>query len=340
MEFIDLIVRNQLLLFELLASAVVALLYLGRRWLLGLRITVPTGSGTLGGTGVSSITFSARDLLNQMSVTQIILTLFAIFLAITAIGFFEPVSKATALPLPPASRDLPSNKSLIVFVHGWDGDPRATWQVFPELVQRDETFDSFNVIAISYPSFYARRNLGMRAMARWLNERFERERIYERYENIWLLTHSMGGLIARELLIANRLRRDNGAYRILVEIATPHQGASIAALAKALGVSSGFVDELFPGSPFLSNLREDWNALKDRPKTYCLTSPHDSVVTAESAIAQCDEYLRYPQWDHIDMVKPIDQKDERYAVPMSRVKATWTPSHGGVGGEDREAFPY
>ena len=233
---------------------------------------------------------------------------------------FSPVPQAVALPLPPPARELQNNKNLLVFMHGWDGDPLDTWKSFPQLVLADTTFDSFNVSVVSYPTYYARRNLGIRPMARWLNDRFDRDGIYARYENIWIVGHSMGGLIARELLIANRLQRDNKKFRLLVEIASPHQGASIALLANALGVSRGFVEDLTPRSQFLLTLREDWNALKDRPKTFCLTSPHDQIVSIDSAIAQCDEYLQYPQWGHIEMVKPLDPRDERYRVPMSRVK--------------------
>ena len=241
-------------------------------------------------------------------------------LLVAGFGRFSPISQATALPLPPPVRELPDNKSLLIFLHGWDGDPLDTWKDFPRLVLGDTTFDSFNIRVVSYPTYYARRNLGIRSMARWLNDRFDRDGIYAQYESIWIVGHSMGGLIGRELLIANRLQRDNKKFRLLIEIASPHQGASIAPLAKALGVSRGFVEDLTPRSPFLFTLRDDWNALKDRPKTFCLTSPHDQIVSIDSAIAQCDDYLQYPQWGHIEMVKPLDARDERYRVPMSRVK--------------------
>lgn len=320
MELIDFLLRNQLWISGMLAALIVGLIYFGRRWLLSLSVSIPSGTGALGDSMLGSLTLSLKDLLGAVSKLQIGLILAVLFLIIGAMGFFEPVPKAVALSLPPAARDFPENKRLLVFVHGWGGDPQASWQVFPELVLHDKRYQAFNLIVVSYPTFYARRNLGVKAMAQWLNDRFEREQVYQRYDSIWLLTHSMGGLIARELLIANRLQRENSAFKLLIEIATPHSGAQIAPLATTLGVSRGFVEDLAPGSVFLNSLRDDWNLLKDRPRTFCLTSPHDMVVTEDSAIAQCDEYLRYPQWGHIEMVKPQDNKDERYLVPMSRVK--------------------
>ena len=156
-------------------------------------------------------------------------------------------------------------------------------------------------------------------MARWLNDELERKLVYKQYAQIWIISHSMGGLIARDVLIANRLHRDNKSYRLLIEIATPHQGASMARLLSALGISRQLVDDLSPGSAYLATLRDDWNELQDRPQTFCLTSPQDAIVPEASATAQCDRYLRYPQWGHIEMVKPNDRNDERYAVPISRV---------------------
>jgi hypothetical protein len=70
----------------------------------------------------------------------------------------------------------------------------------------------------------------------------------------------------RQMLLMNRLVRDNKQYKVLVSIASPYEGASIAALANTLGVTKGFVEGLGPESMYLFNLRENWNALKDKPK--------------------------------------------------------------------------
>lgn len=233
----------------------------------------------------------------------------------------RPVVSATAgLSAPDIMRATQHNTRLLLLVHGWNGDPAGTWQAFPSLLRSDSSLSAFDVWTIDYPTFLQRRNLGIDQMARWLNETMVRRGYYDQYREIFVIAHSMGGLIAREMLLVNRLSRDNKPYRSLIEIATPHQGANAGALLNILGISTGFSDDLRPGSPMLRALHEKWNALRDRPPTYCLSSPHDNVVTQDSAVFQCDEFLYYPQWGHIDMVKPQRLDDERYQVPVARVK--------------------
>ena len=244
-------------------------------------------------------------------------------LALVTAGFFlgrlQPISATAALDPPTVTVDSLSNKRLVIFLHGWNGDPQDTWKAFPGLVAADPRFASFNVLPIAYPTFQIRRNLTIKQMARWLNEQMVRDGAYQRYDEIWIVAHSMGGLIAREMLLENRLSRDNRQYKGLIEIATPHLGADMGQLLSALGLSSGFSEDLSPGSPMLSDLGDAWNSLKDRPRTYCLTSAQDAIVTQASATFQCDDYLRYPQWGHTDMVKPTGPADERYRVPLARL---------------------
>ena len=255
------------------------------------------------------------------------LTVAMILLAVIVAGatywilFDKPViSPTAALDAPEVGQARPQNTRLLVLVHGWNGDTRDTWQAFPSLIRSDASFTSFDLWAINYPTFQVRRNLGIDQMARWLNETMVRKGYYDKYQEIYVIAHSMGGLIAREMLLVNRLSRDNQAYKSLIEIATPHQGANPGTLLSVLGLSRGFSDDLTPGSPMLRALHEKWNSLKDRPPTYCLSSPHDLVVTQDSAVFQCDEFLYYPEWGHIEMVKPSLLKDDRYDVPMSRVR--------------------
>ena len=231
-----------------------------------------------------------------------------------------PIAATAALTPPAVLRASPQNTRLLVLVHGWNGDAKDTWMAFPTLIQSDSSFSSFDVWSINYPTFQLRRNLSIDQMARWLNETMVRDGYYAKYQEIYVIAHSMGGLVAREMLLVNRLGSDNRAYKSLIEIATPHQGAELGGLLNALGLSRGFSDDLRPGSPMLRALHEKWNALKDRPPTYCLSSPHDDVVTQDSAVFQCDDFLHYPEWGHKDMVKPAGLTDDRYRVPTARVK--------------------
>ena len=213
------------------------------------------------------------------------------------------------------------NTNLIILLHGWNGDAEKTWDLFPELITKDPSLSNYDVWPISYPTFLVRRNLNIPQMARWINETLVHNEKYNQYERIDIIAHSMGGLISRQILINNRLERDNKKFKTLVEIGTPHQGADAGKLLDAIGLSKGFSSDLSPGRETLLTIQDNWNSLKDRPQTYCITSPHDEVVNQNSAIFQCDEYLRLPQWSHTELVKPSNRDDARYSMPISKIKS-------------------
>ena len=107
----------------------------------------------------------------------------------------------------------------------------------------------------------------------------------------------------------------------LVSIATPYQGASISKIAKALGISKELTEEMESGSSFLTSLQVEWmRASSSHPITECYWGTGDSVVERESATSPCGYFLALPTWDHTSIVKPTAFTDERYKVPMARVK--------------------
>lgn len=251
-------------------------------------------------------------------------TVIGIVLAL-AIAVWPRVTGSLIIP-PTAGLEEPAvvrrgtqNHKLLVLLHGWNGDASGTWNQFPQLLKNDSRLKEFDLWMVEYPTVLARRNLRIRQMSRWLNELMVINGRYEQYTEIYVIAHSMGGLIARGMLLENRLANNNMAYKSVISIASPYRGADIARLLSTLGLSRGYAEDLRPGSEMLDSLRDDWNSFRDRPHGYCLTSPHDAVVSEDSAIYQCNEYLRYPQWGHSEMVKPESTADPRYQVPVERV---------------------
>jgi hypothetical protein len=135
----------------------------------------------------------------------------------------------------------------------------------------------------------------------------------------------MGGLIARKMYLLNALHTfSREPYEILVSIATPYQGALLGQIAAYLGISEKLAEDLAPKSSFLRNLQIDWETVGSRPLTDCYWSAGDKVVEKESAIAQCEFSLALSMWDHTDLVKPTVPDDERYIMPMARIKELLT----------------
>jgi hypothetical protein len=237
------------------------------------------------------------------------------------IGASRPIPPATGLELPTPLRDDSSNRQLLLFIHGWNGDPQGTWRQFPDLVVSDSQYDDFNVWAIQYPTFMIRRNLSIGQLADFITKYMEAQsHTFDRYSKVVVIAHSMGGLVAREIAIQEALRGRQPSFTKVIEVSTPHQGASPAKLTATLGISRELTADMEPGSDFLRDLETHWNALRSPPPTFCIGSPHDEVVPSESATAYCTDATHYAQGGHREVVKPESHTDVRYVIPMGQVR--------------------
>jgi pimeloyl-ACP methyl ester carboxylesterase len=222
----------------------------------------------------------------------------------------------------------PSNKQLLLFVHGWNGDSTSTWQRFPDLVCMDPEFLHTDVLSINYPTFMMSKNAGITETASSLQKQLSAIRL-NRYKRIAIISHSMGGLVGREMLIADSLStpKDLVRYKILVEIATPHEGTTeLVGLANALGFpGADLLSEVLPGSQFLNDLAAQWNDFRNgRPSTSCFISPQDGVVPVPSARSQCDNYYSFLTGGHRELAKPDGLNDVRYDLPTKAVKEAFS----------------
>lgn len=223
-------------------------------------------------------------------------------------------------------------QGVIIFVHGWTGDVKQTWKQFPTLMCGDDRYRSFDIVSVGYPTFMVKRSLSVSETANWMLESINERIKLSGREKIIFVAHSLGGLIAREITILQRLQQqpgqpEHGQIILLVEIASPHYGASIAKLAAALGVSKDLASDMQENSNSLRKLHVHWNKLLQRPKTLCFSSPGDSIVPIVSAFYQCDQQERLPTWGHIELVKPESREDPRYSVPTREL---WDTLQGSL----------
>jgi pimeloyl-ACP methyl ester carboxylesterase len=267
----------------------------------------------------------------SVSIGALVITFIALRASMPSIEKLEFIPHDAYLPLPTPVHTSPTSTQLILFVHGWRGDPEETWQRFPQLVAGDARFsDSADVLAINYPTYIARRNLTIAEVADWINKEGAAENLWSKYKKIAIVAHSMGGLVARDLAL---LRRGlTPSVTVLVEIATPHQGADPYRVESALGlatffswlrITAAYTEEVRPRSPTLIARHTFWQAwsLKDgRPPTRCFTSPQDDIVSQDSARFPCDDWTSYPQGSHTDLVKPESVRDTRFSLPMFEVE--------------------
>lgn len=249
---------------------------------------------------------------------------------LSVLALIAPIPKSAGLDLGEVENvQATSSGRLIMLIHGWRGDSMKTWRQFPELLRTDPSLSGYRLLVVDYPTFLVRRNLRVTEMARWLLESIRKDNPNEQYEEVVIIAHSMGGVLAREIVVQSRLRGELIPVRTIVSIASPFEGTDRAKLASALGISKNLTRDLVPDSGFLVGLRQHWNELRPRPYTYCITSPRDRTVKQESATSQCDESFKYPQWNHREMVKPSQRSDPRYSTPVRAIRV----ARGGSSGE-------
>ncbi len=203
-------------------------------------------------------------------------------------------------------------KNLILFVHGFTGDVDETWRnkngkTFPSLLVEDtEIHDSFDVASYSYFTTLLNLFADAKKKTRWVisklwNKQHVKEKnldinelssnlsnhirfTLDKYDNIYVIAHSMGGLIVKNL-IANDLKEKGATkVRLFLSLAVPHYGATLAELGKL--VSSNLqINNLSPVEEFIPKLNQTWIDLDLKPTTKYFYGGYDEIVTKHSAVS-------------------------------------------------------
>jgi pimeloyl-ACP methyl ester carboxylesterase len=233
----------------------------------------------------------------------------AVGIASSCIG--RPVGVPAALEVPGYVRHRNLPKAL-VFVHGIWGDGRNTWlngsgTYWPSLVVNDDSFNDMDVYVYQYPSPKDAGALSIPDLVTDLKTRLSSARVFESHREVAFVAHSMGGVIARGLLL--RYRDLAKQVPLIFFYATPTTGSVLANL--VIGpIRTIQSDGLRPIelNSFLQAQQSDWLAAGFATKSYCAFETEDilavRVVSRESATALCTLPPQAIRGDHSDIVKP------------------------------------
>ena len=217
-----------------------------------------------------------------------------------------------------------ASAKLIIFVHGIGGDVSGTWtnrsgRTWFDLMQYDDPpFPGVAIWPISYDC-----NSTMEQAVRSVRSKIEGEGVLLKYNEVYIIAHSMGGLVVKRLLIdLNRPNQLDKLRRVkaVLFISTPAQGAPLAEIASvfSFGWCSLQLRDLHPAkrNSFLLSIDHDWtNLMEDRlpsyfPRSYCAYETKKTfgfeVVTKINAETYCDGDLYPVNEDHLSIVKPDD----------------------------------
>jgi pimeloyl-ACP methyl ester carboxylesterase len=251
-----------------------------------------------------------------------------------------------AEPLPKLSQNIvylrgPGNSTdkLVVFVHGIFGNARDTWTndqtraYWPQLVVEDQGLEDFAVMVAEVKSPYIKKALTLEQAASLIGQRLQDEGVYRRFNRVFFVGHSMGGLISRRIVV-DLMTKEHELRRVgaVLAISTPTDGSTLAQLATYLSLNPQARD-LTPAEfntflQALTNLWEDILRSRERtgrksPRSYCAyeTLPTNgvNVVTTVYTGSRCDERATPFERNHFDIVKPAKQEDDVYKWVTARL---------------------
>ena len=234
-----------------------------------------------------------------------------------------------------------SSQKLIVFVHGVFGDPSLTWTnrsgvSWPDLIKDDERFRDFTVAAYRYDTPFLHRTSSIEEIAARLLRQLEDEGVFRKYNEIYFIAHSMGGLVVKRVLVdLNRPTQTAKLRKIkaVLFISTPAQGAEMAEVGSWLSVNPQLRD-MQPAdfNTFLQTLENQWqNLLRDRrselsPQSFCAheTKPTHGIMIVSRVYAAtlCDQNSFPVDEDHANIVKPSGTESDIYVWARARILDT------------------
>lgn len=234
----------------------------------------------------------------------------------------------------------PQARTLVVFVHGILGHARTTFAAeghppWMQLLATDPQLQGpLNVLSLAYSSEPLQRASSIQEIATRLRSSLQVERrVFERFDKVVFVAHSMGGLVVRRLLL--QLSRDDPqAYARVAGVfflAVPAGGSDLAAGASWFSDNPQFGD-MRPedANAFLQADADDWATLLRRrpadrpyPRSYCAyeNQPIGAWVVVPRSRSQmmCDETPNAFDRDHSSLVKPPNREDPVYRFVAARL---------------------
>ena len=240
----------------------------------------------------------------------------------------------------------------VLFVHGLTGDPSRTWTVgsskefWPNWLCTDQ--DRLSVYALGYPTNIiaklAKGEMTLHERASNMLELLASKGIGKR--PIVMICHSLGGILVKEMLRTSSESSDDGwraianKTRLVVFIATPHKGASLARVATTLlpRLASKSVELLSNDSGYLTSLNQSYRDIASRCDiaTVSYYETHETkagglVVEEDSADPGVSGMRPIAvDADHVNICKPINRSSFVYCSVCRHIENVLTKTSSSL----------
>jgi hypothetical protein len=215
----------------------------------------------------------------------------------------------------------------VVFVHGLDGDSRATWcrdlpdSFWPSWLAQD--LSRVAIWSVGYDAWSSRwRGRAMAIPDRAINLLAQLQNSGIGTRPLCFVTHSMGGLLVKQMLLT--AAEDSSNYASLANLAkgvvflsTPHTGSGVTRVVEAISTlyrNTSAVDDLKQNNAYLRQLGDRYRDWSDKVglRNLVMFETHSTkgviVVDATSANPGLARVHPIPvDSDHIDICKPVDR---------------------------------
>jgi pimeloyl-ACP methyl ester carboxylesterase len=229
-------------------------------------------------------------------------------------------------------RSTGNNGKIILLVHGLWGDPMSSFGEWPLLIVNDRTtingqsLSQYSVAAVGYPAARADRLTPRQAALNLLGD-VAREVRAGSYKEVFIIAHSLGGIVIKQML-SDALARSPDLVertRAVFLIATPTRGSNLANFAKYLPLTDSIAGNMVQylqtedGHRYLLDLSDSWEGLTsgNNPSVtfakYCafetgpmrfLRIPTTVIVPQVESEVGCTQTHVANNEDHVSIVKP------------------------------------
>lgn len=218
-------------------------------------------------------------------------------------------------------------KNLIIFIHGFIGGEK-TWikednsRPFIDLILKDSQIEkNYDIGLFEYHtellSFFPKTkfvlglfngkknasNLPINEISRLLDSQLKYS--YPSYENIILIGHSMGGLVAKRQILDDISKNSNTRIKLYISLATPHSGSNLATVGKTI-INNFQVKDLSPLSDSISTMNDEWVKCKQLPKRLYAQGSYDKIVPNVSSVSydRDNQEIIFSDDDHFSIITP------------------------------------
>lgn len=237
----------------------------------------------------------------------------------------------------------------IIFIHGLMGDPIVSFKndksedSWADLLAKDQRemragppLSDYTIGALGFPAGSTDK-LSIVQIANRLQTDLVDEGIFDNHDHIFLIAHSLGGLVAKEIFNNLKILSKEKSDKLtgIFLISTPSQGSDASKLIADLPeiLKGPLITDSQPieVNTYLQSLEATWqNHLRQRkarfPRVYCAyeTKMTSGVLVVPMAYTatRCDETPRPENEDHSSIVRPQTTEDSIYRWVRGRIAAT------------------